>query len=85
MTTSNCRRETIVILQAKQDQWFRIARLPALSLILINIHAAAVPRFEQANNRHGRFNNARNSAVVHHYLVVRFRTIVSALNEALEK
>jgi len=30
-------------------------------------------------------NNAQNSAVVHHYSVERFRTIVSALNEALEK
>jgi hypothetical protein len=85
MTTSNCRRETIVILHAKQDQWFQIASLPALSLILVNRHAAAVPRFEQASKGNGEINNARNSAVVHHYTVDRFRSIVSVLNDALEK
>jgi len=54
-------------------------------LILVNRHAAAVPRFEQASKCYGEINDGRNSAVAHHYTVERFRTIVSALNEALEK
>jgi len=54
-------------------------------LILVNRHAAVVPRFEQASKCNREINNAQNSAVVHHYSVERFRTIVSALNEALEK